>query len=321
MRLAPLSLSVLLFACDPGMVDGPLRPDGGEEFDAGRREVDAGDDVVRVDGGSVMHDLCGVVQLDESLVVPAGSEVAVCAGSTITLAPGSTITVEGVLRLQGSAEQRVQLQGDPRWDGLVVEGTLEADFTDIYEAEYAIRGGASSTIRFDDGLIYARATRSASLDNGGSFSRTRVFGGGTFTSNGGVLEMVDSEIDLDHPERSPDCTHVGGGTVIWDHVRFTNCHCPVHITRTDAPVQVTASVFDGAVYPVMVARSSGVFSGNVMRATASHFLDIGGGLDLDIAGNYYEGAERVVEADDPSQFRGADARLDAPPADAGPRTF
>lgn len=303
-------------ACDPAM-DGPLRPDAGPGFETGRR--DAGGSADDLGGGEVMHDLCGAVAVDEALVVPVGEEVTVCPGSTLTLGAGVTITVEGTLRLEGRDGERIQLQGDRRWGGFVISGRLEADFTDVYDADMAIRGLAGSTIRFDDGLIYARATRNMVLANGGTFDRTTIYDGGSILLEGGVFSMTDSTVDLDHPARSPDCTRIGGGSIEWDHVQITNCHCPVHIDRTDAPIRIVNSILDGAAYPVMVADTSGMVSGNVLSGTSSHFQDIGGGIDLDIAGNYYATPSDVIETSNPAQFRGADDRLDAAPAGVGPR--
>ncbi|HEY8430046.1 MAG TPA: hypothetical protein VIL20_16805, partial [Sandaracinaceae bacterium] len=103
-----------------------------------------------------------------------------------------------------------------------------------------------------------------------------------------------------------------------DHVWITNCHCPIHITRADS-VEVTASILDGASVPVMIANTRARFFGNVIEGTGADFDDIGGGIDADIAGNYYGGdAPRLATADE-SQFTGADDVLAEPPAGAGPR--
>lgn len=317
MRSTALLSCLLLIACD-GPGGGPARPDAGEGVDSGRRVVDAGGMVTMVDGGAVTADLCGVVAVTEPLVVPAGSEISVCPGSTITASAGATITVEGTLRLPGTAAERIQFNGDPRWGGLIVSGTLEADFTDLYDAELAIQGLGGSSIRFDDGLVFARATRNLRLANGGTFDRTQILEGGSVEVTGGTFAMTDSILDLDHPAVAPDCTRISGGTVLLDHVHITGCHCPVHISASDS-VSVTASILDGAVYPVMIAESSGDFHGNVLSGSAAHFLDIGGGIAVDISGNFYVDDVPVISTDDPTQFVGVADVLSAAPADAGPR--
>lgn len=309
-----LLLCLTLLGCEGPT--GPLRPDGGRAFDSGRRsEVDAS---TVLEGGPVSGTLCGGIVVAGSIEVPAGEELVVCAGSTITAATGARITVAGTLRLEGTAGARIQLRGDPRWAGLLVDGVLEADFTDVYDAQTAIVGRAGSSVRFDDGLVYAVALANVSLANGGSFDRSRIFGGGTMSVSGGRLSMTDTVLDLDHPGDSPDCLHVGGGTTTLEHVRITNCHCPIHITRADS-FTVTASVLDGAAYPVMIANTTATFRDNVFEGTAADFDDIGGGIEADIAGNYYGGGAPSLATDDASQFTGAGEFLAEPPPGAGPR--
>jgi hypothetical protein len=100
-------------------------------------------------------------------------------------------------------------------------------------------------------------------------------------------------------------------------VRITGCHCPIHITRADS-VEVTASILDSAAYPVMIARTSATFRGNVLDGVAADFQDIGGGITADITGNYYGGGPPTLDTDDTSQFTSTEFLTD-PPADAGPR--
>ncbi len=314
MRTLALVTCVALLGCQSGVV--PLRPDSGPRADSGRRsEVDAS---TVLSGGPVSGELCGGIAIPESIEIPTGEELVVCAGSTLTVGSTAQIHVRGTLRLEGRDGAHVQLRGDPRWAGLVVDGTLEADFTDVYDAQLAIRGNAGSSIRFDDGLIYAIALANAQLAEGGSFARTRIFGGSTMSVTGGTLSMTDSTLDLDHPGDSPDCLHVGGGTATLDHVWITGCHCPIHITQADS-FTTTASILDGAAYPVMIARTSATFRDNVFEGVAADFQDIGAGITADIAGNYFGGAAPTLDTDDPSQFTGGDAFLTEPPAGAGPR--
>ncbi|MFK7986906.1 MAG: hypothetical protein AB8I08_12855 [Sandaracinaceae bacterium] len=310
--------SFLCLACS-----GPpatLRPDSGPTPDSGEREPDAGPDgPTALTGGALTEDVCGVVIVSGSIEVPEGATVTVCAGSTITFDRDVALTVAGTLRLAGTADERIQLSSEARWDGIVVSGTLESDFTDIYDAELALEGLAGSLVRFDDGTISARATRSARLANGGTFDRTRIIGGSTFRVTGGTLRMTDSEIDLDHATESPDCTSVSGAGMVLDHTRFTNCHCPIHINSIEGELTITNSVFDGASYPVMIARASGTFSNNVFEGIRAQLQDIGGSIDVDLAGNYYVGDADILDTDDPSQFRNVDDALSERPAGVGPR--
>src|SRR5690606_16842440 len=142
------------------------------------------------------------------------------------------------------------------------------------------------------------------LRNGGTFDRSVIFGGSTVSVTGGVLSMTDSEIDLDHPAASPDCTHFADSTVRLDHVRITNCHCPLHIESTNAPISITNSVFDGAAIPMMISSSTGAFHGNVLVGQSAQIQDIGGDIDLDVSGNFFEGDAPVLDTDDASQFTG-----------------
>lgn len=310
--------SLLSVACS-----GPpttLRPDSGPTPDSGEREPDAGPDgPVALTGGALTEDVCGVVTVSGSIEIPEGETVTVCAGSTVTFERDVALTIAGTLYFAGTADARIQLSSDARWDGIVVSGTLEADFTDIYDAEMAIEGLADSVVRFDDGFISARATRSARLANGGTFDRTRIFGGSTLRVTGGTLRMTDTEIDLDHPTLSPDCTAVSGAGMVLDHTRFTNCHCPIHINSIDGELTITNSVFDGATYPVMIARASGTFSNNVFEGTRAQLQDIGGSIDVDLAGNYYVGDADILDTDDASQFRNVEDALGERPAGVGPR--
>lgn len=315
MRLTLLLGALALVACDGGGGDGPLRPDAGPGTGSGRRDVG---EATLVEGGPTSGELCGALRVVGDLEVPEGETLTICAGSTVAL-EGVSITVAGTLRLAGTADAPVQLNGDRRWGGIAVRGALEADFAEIYDAEDGVRGEAGSSIRLDDSLLYARGLSNLRLANGAVLHRTRVFGGGTVRVSGGVLSMVDAELDLDHPGESPDCTAVSGGTLEIDHSRLTNCHCPIHINAADAPVSVTNSVLDGAAYPVMIARASGVFRGNVLEGSRAHFQDIGGEIDVDVAGNFYLGDAMRLDTDAPGQFRGADDALIERPADAGPR--
>ena len=104
-----------------------------------------------------------------------------------------------------------------------------------------------------------------------------------------------------------------------DHSQVTGCHCPFHVGATEGELVVTNSVLDGAAYPVMIANSTARFSGNNFQATRAHLQDIGGGINANIAGNYFEGGAPVLDTEDPTQFPGANEYAAQPFAEAGPR--
>jgi hypothetical protein len=316
--IARCVLCVCLAGCDGGMI---LRPDSGGGFDTGRDEPDAAAGV-QVPGGVVTGELCGIVTVTGAIEVPAGETLTICAGSRLSIAQDAAITVHGTLRIEGTSDAHVQLLGtsEGRWTGLVVGGTLEADFTDIYDARRAIDGLAGSSIRFDDGLVYAFALNNLQLANGGTFDRTTIRSDDTLVVSGGMLRMTDSTIDLDHPGISPDCVHWGGGGAVLDHVAIINCHCPLHFASATMPVTVTASRFDGAAVPVMIAATTAEFRGNVFPVVPFAFEAIGENADVDIAGNYYGGAAPAISNRfSSSVFRGEGEFLTEEPADAGPR--
>jgi hypothetical protein len=155
------------------------------------------------------------------------------------------------------------------------------------------------------------------LASGGAFTQTEVVGT-PVTVTGGVLTMTDSVIDLQHPTRSPDCAIWNGGGAVLDHVRFTGCHCPLHINQAPDGFTVTDSVFDGATYPVMIANTNATFRRSHFEGTADDFLDVGGRFTADIAENWFGGdAPRLAGPAD--AFPGRDAWARQPYEGAGPR--
>jgi hypothetical protein len=92
----------------------------------------------------------------------------------------------------------------------------------------------------------------------------------------------------------------------------------IHIVTSDAEVTVTNSVFDGAANPVMIADSVATFHQNDFVGTAT-FLDIGGGIEADVAGNYWGGGEPTIASTRPTQFAGTTDYSTTPIAGAGPR--
>lgn len=311
-----LTILLALAGCDGG---GILRPDSGPGFDTGREEPDAAA-ATQIPAGPVSGELCGLIAVLGTIEVPAGETLTVCAGSTLSMALDAAITVNGTLVLAGTDAAAIQLLGtaEGRWAGLAVNGTLEADFTNVYDARRAITGGPSSSIRFDDGLIHAFALLNLELANGGTFDRTLIRADDTLVVTGGMLSMTDSTIDLDHPGLSPDCVHFAGGGATLDHVRVANCHCPLHLQSTTMPFTLTASILEGASVPIMIASTSAEVHGNVIDGPVD-FEDIGGGIDADVSGNYYGGGAPVVDTDTPAQFTGAGDYLTERPAGVGPR--
>jgi hypothetical protein len=130
---------------------------------------------------------------------------------------------------------------------------------------------------------------------------------------------VDSVVDLQHPQQAPDCVVLNGGGLDLEHSQVTGCHCPLHINRADTPLSIVSSIIDGAAYPVMIANATGTFTQSHLLGGANHILDIGGGIAVDITGNYFDGAAPNLGTSVLDQFPGREAFLTAPIAGVGPR--
>jgi hypothetical protein len=288
--------------------------DGGLESDA--EPTCSGRDVA---GGEVRGTWCGVVGVHAPVRVPAGETLTIEAGSSVHIDEGTAITVEGTLRIVGTATARVTIgPAGATWGGIVVTGRLEAAFSDVRGAAPAIATMAPGTTVFTDGTIESAGTP-ISIAGEATFDRSRILGRSSIGITGGTLQMTDTSVDLSQPETGPDCTTFHGGAAILDHVHITGCHCPLHIQSTSAPVSVRASIFDGATTPVMIANTTGEFHGNVFEGRGTAMLDIGGGIDVDVADNWWGGPMADIGTRDRSQFRNADRVLTTRPTDVGPR--
>lgn len=290
-------------------------------FDTGPR-ADAGS--MSISGGDVSGDWCGTIEVTGSVTVPLGSTLSLCAGASVRFASGVGMTVNGTLALPGARELPITLDAAERWVGLVVSGTVDGAFVNIAHANQAVDGRAGSVITLNDSTI-STSGATLRLANGGTFDRTAIRGGSTVFITGGMLRMSDSILDLEHDTLTPDCTDWTSGGAILDHVRFTGCHCPIHIVHSSLEFTITNSILDGATNPVMIADSVATFTNNDLIGISSLVLDIGAGrsgIECNLAGNYWEGPMGNVAqigTSNPSQFTGGDVVLAARVPGAGPR--
>ena len=332
-KLPSMLFAVALTACG-----GAAEVDA--DTDAGRTESDAhttSPDALRLDvgpradagsmaiaGGDVSGDWCGTIAVQGNVTVPVGATLTVCPGASVRFASGVSLTVNGTLSLPGLRERPIALDADERWQGLVVSGTAQGAFVNLAHASQAIEGRAGSVITMNDSSI-TMSTATLRLANGGTFDRTAIRGGSTVFITGGMLRMSDSILDLEHDTLTPDCTDWTAGGAILDHVRFTGCHCPIHIVHSSLEFTITNSILDGATNPVMIADSVATFRQNDLIGISTLVLDIGGGrsgIECNLADNYWEGPMGNVAQIGSSnlrQFTGAESVLAARVPGAGPR--
>lgn len=269
--------------------------------------------------GDLTSDLCGATLIAADAVVPMGHTIHVCPGASVTFVDGARIEVRGTLALDGTAAAPISFAPmATSFGGLVVFGSLTGSQLSIRGASLAIDGRAGSTIELADVSI-SESANTLSLENGGTFARAQIMGGGIISVRGGSLAMIDSVIDLGHPELVPDCVSWSGGGAQLTHVRITGCHCPIHITHATAPWVAEDSIFDGAFNPVMIANATATFRRNHFEGSNTLMLDIGEGIDADVGDNYWEGAAPDIGTRDRSQFRNADRYATSPIAGVGPR--
>ncbi|MEZ4467204.1 MAG: hypothetical protein R3F60_01820 [bacterium] len=304
----------------PGAVDAGAPVDAAAlpEADAASGPDAGAPEDLDLAGGEVAGRWCGAVTARDTLTVPAGQTLTICAGTSVRFegSPGASLLVLGTLVVRGTAEQPVTFGG--AWRGLRVGGTLDAEHVVITDAANGLESADGADVQVRHGR-FERCQTALVLAGGGTFSHTAVIGGDSLTLTGGLLRMTDSVLDLGHPEQSPDCTRISGGGLALDHVRFTGCHCPLHIDRAPDGVEVTASILDGAANPVMIAQTTGRFTGNHLIGAQEDFLDIGGGFSVDIAGNYYGGDAPRLGSRDRAQFQHAEDWSMAPLEGVGPR--
>ncbi len=287
------------------------RSDAGVDASLPREEL-------AVPGGDVMGTWCGDIIVLDAVTVPSGETLEVCAGTTIAMAEGSRLRVDGTLKLSGTNSQPIRISGTG-WLGLVVGGTLDGVFTEVRGAGTCVKGNDGGQIMLHDSYLHD-CGQTLNAVNGAHMDRTIIEGGTSVAISGGVLKMTDSIIDLMHDTKSPDCTKFNNASVELSHVHFTGCHCPLHFNSgSPTPIVIEDSVFDGATYPVMVAKVSGRFARNHFEGTASDFLDIGGSIDLDIADNYFGGEAPDITGGDVEQFKNRDQYRAEPVPGVGPR--
>ncbi len=299
--------------------------DAGPAGDAAPDDADSGPDaaagVLHFAGGDAEGRWCGQIDLTGAAVIRPDTTLTICAGSTISVSgPNTRIDVAGTLRVVGTAEAPVILDGAGGWVGLRVDGTLDAAHLTIRGAMTCVQGLADSSVTLSHALL-DHCGSGFSLANGAAMDHVTVLGGSSLRVSGGVLRMTDSLVDLLHPEQSPDCTSWSGGGAVLDHVRITGCHCPLHINRAPDGVTISHSIFDAAAYAMMIASAQATVRDSYLSGRFADVLDIGAGdgVDADIGGNYYDGAAPAVDTANPGQFSGAGDFLADRPADLGPR--
>lgn len=285
--------------------------------DAGSPDAEVPQDQVLA-GGDAAGRWCGHITLQGTVTVPAGQTLAVCAGSEVEAVGGATaLVVLGTLEVQGTAELPVRFGGDG-WRGLRVGGIFNGQHFELTGAAQGIEGGPESSIFARHALI-TDCDQALVLANGGRFDNSTLRRGNALQISGGVLRMTDTLVTLEHDTRSPDCTNFDGGGAVLDHVRFTGCHCPLHINAAPEGVVVTNSIFDGAANPVMIAQTEADLRGNHFEGTDAHLLDIGGGFRADITGSYFGGGAPRLSSRNQAQFVGADQFSATPIPGVGPR--
>jgi hypothetical protein len=330
-RALTLCLVTGAFACGgtdpttpPGAPPPPPPPASGADAGTGSDPDSGVGEPVNptvVSGGDVSGEWCGAIQLDGTANVPAGQTLSICPGTTISVKgaiPPVRLTVQGSLQINGSESSRVRFTNSGGWDGIKVSGTLQGAGLEISGATLCLDGQSGSTIDLEYVEI-SGCQRTMQLSNGGSFRHANVHGSSTVVIAGGMLRMSDSVIDVGRALSGPDCTSVNGGGLELDHVQFTNCHCPLHINRTTDQVTITNSIFDGASVPVMIANSDALFSGNNFISSGPEFMDIGGGITANIAGNFWGGDAPRISTSNRSQFTGTGDYAASPIPGAGPR--
>lgn len=277
-RFLPLLALAFTGACGSPADDPDATVGDDDDDDVPPQVSDCDDGPLDVAGGPVSGTWCDAVTVQGDISVPAGATLILEAGTQVTVAPGTRITVEGTLDLRGQAASPVRI--DAGGDGW---------------AGITVAGG---------NLVGQHA------DLHGRLAQLRM--------TGGTLELADSILDLDNDELSPDCTSISGGTVDLEHVWFTGCHCPIHISGADG-VQIHGSQLDGAAVPVMIARTDGALNGNHFVGTSWGVEDVGGSLNVDLSGNYWGGGAPNVKTGNPAQFTGIDEWSASPLPGVGPR--
>jgi hypothetical protein len=300
-----------------GHPDAAVTTDAGAPNDPDSGTVRPGPTIVPA--GNVSGAWSGEIRVEGAITVAAGDTLSIAGGTSVNFTGNFGIEVAGTVLFESTGSM-IAMSSAGAWSGIRVAtgGTLSGAGLSISGAQICLTGLAGSTIDLESSA-FTGCTRAMRLANGGNFSRVIVLGGNTLEMTGGHFQMTDSTIDFMLGENGPDCTDWDGGTATIDHSRFTGCHCPLHFNRTDGPVLVTNSIFDDGANAVMIARSNATFTGNHFDTSQAEFLDIGGSIAANIAGNYWGGGAPIIATGNQSQFTGAGDFLTQPIPGVGPR--
>ncbi|MCA9583285.1 MAG: hypothetical protein KC416_15905, partial [Myxococcales bacterium] len=104
---------------------------------------------------------------------------------------------------------------------------------------------------------------------------------------------------------------------VLSHVRFTGCHCPIHINSGEGSFMVTDSIFDDAAVAMMIGNAEGTFTRNHFLGKLS--LNDLGPINANVADNYYGGGAPTISPNKPDRFKGAGTYRADPIAGVGPR--
>lgn len=260
----------------------------------------------------------GRVELVDDVTVAEGKTLEVCPGTIVSPLKGTAkIFVNGTLTFSGSKTAMIEFEENP-WSGIHVMGTLNGGYVKLNSVQTCIEGKNESQIE----LVGAQLTmcdQAFILWNGARFDRLLALGGRTSAVNGGVLSMIDSLFDLRHNGVPPDCLYWSAGGALFDHVRVTGCHCPIHATQAPEGFKATNSVFDGASVPIMIAGTIGELAGNNVPEGQPDILDLGGDMTIEVGNNYWGGDAPSIITDAETQFRGIETYASDPFDGAGPR--
>lgn len=274
---------------------------------------------VEIGKGDASGKWCGRYHIKGSVTIPQGKTLTVCAGSELLFERAGGITVIGTLLLEGTKGQVILLKPTGTlWLGLQITGTFQGAYFTMEKGKTCLTGLKDSKITVDNGKLLG-CTKAFRLISGGTFTKSEIRGGNTTILDGGMLRMTDSVLDLQEPRTGPDCTKINAGGMVLDHVRFTGCHCPIHINASTMTVKVTNSIFDDASYPMMIAKSNATFTGNHFVKGAAHILDIGGSINANVANNYWDGGKPKIQTSNASQFKGTATYSTKPFPGVGPR--
>ena len=319
MKRALLALCPLLFACGAETIKPPdevmmmppdMQPDPMPSNDCASQP--AGQTIQAT--GEVSGFWSGRVEMSGDVTIASGQKLEICPGTTIGPAASSRLIVKGELAISGSRESMVTFD-TASWGGIQIEGKLTGGYVSMSGAGVCINGKAGSQIELVAGMLNG-CGQGFSLENGARFDRVTVLGGSSVYVRGGLLTMIDSTVDLRHPLQGPDGMVFSAGGVNFDHVRIAGCHCPIHMGRAPEGTSITNSVFDGGSVPVMIANTSGIFTGNNVNGGSPQLMDIGGNIALDAGGNYWGGGRAITTG---SGYTNLDDFSTTPIEGAGPR--